>query len=227
MTQRRDGLRGRRAWSATVIALLALPAWAQQDISKINGRIVAEAGRSYGDLDTVNGGIHIGAGAHTGDVDTVNGGITLDEGASTGKLSTVNGGIRAQPRVVIAGEIDTVNGGVFIDRGGEVDGGIATVNGAIGVVASRLRGGIETVNGNITVGTDTQLGGGIEVKRQKWGLSLRPQQPLRVVIGPNAKVTGPLRFEREVRLYVHRSARIGPVSGARVQHFDTPNAPVD
>ena len=44
---------------------------------------------------------------------------------------------------------------------------------------------------------------------------------------PGAVVAGPLRFEREVDLYVHRSARIGPVTGAEPVIFDTDTAPRD
>ncbi|MDR7133130.1 hypothetical protein J2X06_000314 [Lysobacter niastensis] len=36
----------------------------------------------------------------------------------------------------------------------------------------------------------------------------------RVVIGPNAVVEGPLVFERKVTLYVHSSAKTGPITGA-------------
>ena len=52
----------------------------------------------------------------------------------------------------------------------------------------------------------------------------RPGPP---VISPGAVVAGPLRFEREVDLYVHRSARIGPVTGAEPVIFDTDTAPRD
>ena len=34
-------------------------------------------------------------------------------------------------------------------------------------------------------------------------------------------------FEREVVLYVHRTARIGPVTGAEPIPFDTETAPAD
>ena len=38
--------------------------------------------------------------------------------------------------------------------------------------------------------------------------------PPRIVIGPKSQILGELRFERDVRLYVHESARIGRVTGA-------------
>lgn len=49
------------------LALSASAAFAQQDISKVNGSVTAEAGQAYGDLETVNGSIRIGAGATVDD----------------------------------------------------------------------------------------------------------------------------------------------------------------
>jgi hypothetical protein len=46
----------------------------------------------------------------------------------------------------------------------------------------------------------------------QWG-SRKPKVP-RIVIGPNAIVDGELRFEREVELFVHPTAKIGKVIGA-------------
>ena len=56
---------------------------------------------------------------------------------------------------------------------------------------------------------------------------MTPGRKPRVIIGPNASVNGSLQFEREVTLYVHRTARIGPVSGAVAVLFDTDTAPQD
>lgn len=57
------------------IALASGPAWAQADVSKVNGSISADPGQRYGKLDTVNGGIRVGEGVETGSIDTVNGGV--------------------------------------------------------------------------------------------------------------------------------------------------------
>ena len=73
---------------------LALPAFAAQDIDKVNGSITVEAGQEAGDLSTVNGSIKIGAGARTGKAETVNGSITVAENVTAGGLETVNGSIR-------------------------------------------------------------------------------------------------------------------------------------
>jgi hypothetical protein len=40
-------------------------------------------------------------------------------------------------------------------------------------------------------------------------------------------VDGPLVFEREVKLYVHRSATIGSIRGATAVRYDGDRAPQD
>ncbi len=201
----------------------------RRDISKVNGGITAEAGRAYGDLDTVNGGIQLDRGASAGEVETVNGGITAGDGVTASEASTVNGGIRFGRDGRISGNLETVNGGIFIDRGSKVGGDVSTVNGAIGLVGTAVEGGIETVNGDVTVGADSRVARGIRVEKPKgnFGLNFGKHKIPRVVIGPNAVVDGPLVFEREVKLYVHASARIGSVSGATAVRYDGATPPKD
>ena len=200
-----------------------------RSIDKVNGSITAEAGQSHGDLSTVNGGINLQRGARVEDVETVNGGIEAEDDVGTRSVSTVNGGIRFGQRAQVDGGVETVNGGIFIDRGGNVRRDVSTVNGAIGLVDTDLGGGIETVNGDITVGVGSHVKGGIRVEKPtgNWGLRWgKPKLP-RIVVGPNAVVEGNLVFEREVKLYVHQSARIGNVSGATAQRFSTASPPQD
>jgi DUF4097 and DUF4098 domain-containing protein YvlB len=215
--------------AALALALFAPGALAQQDIDKVNGSITAQAGQTYGDLGTVNGAIRIEANARTGDAETVNGGIEVADNAVTGSLSTVNGGVRAGRQLRVDGDIETVNGSVFVDRGGSLRG-VSTVNGAIGLVDSDLSGGIETVNGDITVGAGSHVRGGIKVEKptSNWmPVNIGKRKPPRIVIGPNAVVEGDLVFEREVKLYVHQSARIGKVSGATAVRYSGNRAPAD
>lgn len=201
-----------------------------QDIDKVNSSITAEAGQTYGDLSTVNGGIRIEAGARVEEAETVNGSIRVDGDVQSRSLSTVNGSIHVGERAQVDGKIETVNGGVFVDRGSRVSRGIETVNGAIGMVDTDLGGNIETVNGDITVGVGSHVKGGILVEKPNkgWG-GLRMGKPKipRIVIGPNAVVEGSLVFEREVKLYVHSSARIGSVRGATAVRFDGTTPPKD
>ena len=202
---------------------------AARDIDKINGRITAEAGQAYGDLSTVNGGVHLANGARAQDVDTVNGSVDAGDDVSTHDVATVNGSIHFGKRANVAGDVETVNGGIFLDRGSRVRGGASTVNGGIGLVETQLSGSIETVAGDITVGVGSRVGGGIRVDKPtgNWNLQIGKQKIPRVVIGPNAVVEGPLVFEREVKLYVHGSARTGKITGATAIRFDTPTPPKD
>ncbi|MEB1609665.1 hypothetical protein VDQ74_07125 [Xanthomonas campestris pv. campestris] len=209
------------------LSLVCASAWADEDISKVNGRISAEAGKVYGGLDTVNGSIEVGAGAQTRKVETVNGSIQIGDNARTGDVSTVNGAITLGQKVVVSGGLETVNGSVLVERGSRISGGVETVNGSIGLVETELGKGIETVNGDITVGVRSHVHGGIEVTKPNFSLSFKPARKPRVVIGPDAVVEGPLEFEREVSLYVHRTAKIGAVTGATARSFDSDVAPKD
>ena len=161
--------------------------------------------------------------------ETVNGSIRVEDDVRSGGLTTVNGSIQVGARSRIDGDVETVNGGIFIDRGGNVKRGVATVNGAIGLVDTDLGRGIETVNGDITVGVGSHVKGGIRVEKpgKNWGMRLGKPKVLRVVIGPNAVVEGALVFEREVTLYVHQSARIGAVTGATAQRYNSAAPPKD
>ena len=73
---------------------------------------------------------------------------------------------------------------------------------------------IETMLGDVTVGADSRVDGGITVeKSQGISLSFSDKVPM-IIVGPGASVRGPLRFEREVKLYVSDRATIGAVTGA-------------
>lgn len=217
--------------TALALPMLATPALADgRGIDKINGSITAEAGQQYGDLETVNGSIRLESGASIEDAETVNGSIKADDNIRARSLGTVNGSIRMGTGAQLTRGVETVNGSIFVDRGGRIGGDVSTVNGAIGLVDTDLAGGIETVSGNITVGVGSHVKGGIHVEKphNNWmPIKIGRKQPPRIVIGPNAVVEGPMVFEREVKLYVHASARIGKVTGATAIPFSTPTPPED
>lgn len=217
----------RRTALFLTLALCAAPAFAAEDVSKVNGSITAESGQAYGELETVNGSIRISNGATTGDAGTVNGSISVGDKASTGALETVNGSLNLDRDVTVDGGLETVNGSIFVDRGGKVKDGAETVNGAIGLVGTQLGGDIVTVRGNVTVGIDSHVRGGLRVEKSTGMFNLESKKPPRIIIGPNAVVEGPLVFEREVTLYVHRTARTGPITGATAKTFDGNTAPQD
>ena len=202
-------------------------ALASDDISKVNGSIQTQANTTYGDLDTVNGSIQLASNVQARGVETVNGGVRTEDNVQARNIETVNGAIRAGRNLVISRGLVTVNGGIYVDRGGRIGGGVETVNGSIGLVATQVDGDIETVNGDITVGVGSHVKGGIRVEKPtgNWGPRMGKPKVPRIVIGPNAVVEGQLIFEREVTLLVHDSAKIGPVTGATPQRFDSETAP--
>ncbi len=209
------------------LALVSATGWASDNISKVNGAIHAEAGRSYGDVETVNGSITIDDGVTIREASTVNGSISVGNNVRAGSLETVNGAIKAGGKVEVDGSVEAVNGSVFFDRGSRIRDDVETVNGAIGLVDTDVGGNLETVTGDITVGVGSHVKGGIKVEKPKGNFNLKSSRVPRIVIGPNAVVEGPLVFEREVTLHVHRTAKIGPVTGATAKPFDTAAAPND
>lgn len=218
---------------------------AQEDISKVNGGVSAEAGQTYRDLSTVNGGIRIGDGARlrnaetvnggirggdgiqAEDLETVNGGITLGARAQLETLTTVNGGVRLGTDARVGRHVESVSGGIFVDRGGRIGGNVVTVNGAIGLVGTEVVGEVRTVNGDVTIGAGSRVRGGLTVEKpsSNWfPVTINRRSP-RVIIGPDAVVEGPLDFKREVVLYVHTTARTGPITGATAVSYDGARAP--
>ena len=205
--------------------LFALPslAVAGDDISKVNGAVRTDAGQVYGDLSTVNGSITLETRVRAADVSTVNGSIRSEPLASARELTTVNGGIRLGTGNLVTGDVTTVNGGIRIGEDGRVGGDVTTVNGSITLERARLAGDITTINGDITVGAGSRVEGGILVDRPRsswWPIRFESgKPPPRVVIGPDSVVAGTLVFRREVKLYVHDSARIGTVTGTTPVRF--------
>ena len=205
-----------------VAILLASPTlFAKEDIDKVNGAIRTHAGTEYGDLDTVNGSISIADGVHADSASTVNGSIEVGSQATVGSLETVNGGVDIGEAAIVEKSVETVNGAIDIARGSRVQGGVETVNGRIELEGVEVDKGLATVNGDITVGADSIVRGGILIEKPNsgwfnWNSNSRTP---RVVIGPNAVVEGTLKFEREIELFVHATAKIGPVEGATAKAF--------
>ena len=215
-----------------VLALLVLAALfpgtvrASEDIVRTNGAVTTTAGSEYGRLGTTNGSVRLADRVTADTGSTTNGSISAGSDVTVGQLSTVNGSIRLGERVRVAGEVRTVNGSIFIDRHGRA-GAVETTNGDIGLVATEVAGDVRLANGDLTIGIGSHVRGGVEVRKPgaNW-MPVRVGTRLpRVVIGPGAVVDGPLVFERDVALFVHDSARIGPVTGAQPVRYSTPTAP--
>ena len=93
------------------------------DLSKVNGSLVAEAGRTYGNIDTVNGNIKLLALTVGGGVETFNGNITIGEDTVIGGNVTVkkpsNWGMSwGKPKVprIVLGPNSTVKGNLVFER---------------------------------------------------------------------------------------------------------------
>lgn len=82
------------------------------------------------------------------------------------------------------------------------------------------------MNGSISIFGPSHVEGGIVVEKITGQVIHFGNDVPRIEIGPGASVQGPLRFEREVKLYVSDRATIGPVTGATPIPFsgDTPPA---
>lgn len=220
--------------------LVATPALAQQGISTISDDVQTQAGQAYGSLASVSGDIHVAAKAHAGSVHAVSGQINIDDGAQVGDIATTSGDIQVGNNVgtgavknvsgnialghdvVVDGGVTTVSGAIFVAHDSRIGGNIAAVSGDIGLVRTEVRGDITFVASNVTVGIGSHVTGRVHLKKPTFG---KTDQPPRVVIGPGAVVDGPLVFELPVTLYVHSTARTGPISGATPIAFSTPSSP--
>ncbi len=188
-------------------------------LSAVNGSIeLGERSRS-GAVTSVNGSVRIGAETEVASVENVNGSLSLGDGVVVqGKTSGVNGRVRIGQSVRIGGDVETVNGSVEIGAGSTVAGRVATVNGDIGLSGAEATS-IVTTSGSILLEEGSRVGGELRVRRPRSATTERTPD---IVIGPDVEVVGPLVFEREVRLRVHDSARIGEVSGAEVERYSGP-----
>lgn len=210
------------------------------NVSKVNGSISIAPNQQAGNVSTVNGPIHIGdkaavADAHTvngpivlGDgsmadaLSTVNGSITLGEASTAASLTTVNGAIRLASSGRVSGPVNTVNGSITLERSADVAGRVSSDNGPIRLHAAHVHGGIKTASHDIDIGANSRVEDGILVQKRtgswwdRWIRDWFPETdpPPRIVIGPGAVVSGTLKFERDVRVYVSDSATIGAVQGA-------------
>jgi DUF4097 and DUF4098 domain-containing protein YvlB len=189
-----------------------------QGAHTINGTVRVPDGERTGDLSTVNGSIQIGNNVTLTTARTVNGSISVGSHATADTLSTVNGSISLADAVRVSQTVRSVNGSVSLDSGDDVRGSIANVNGAIHLNAAHVGGGITTANGDITVEGASHVDGGILVQKPASGWFQFAREP-RIVIGPGSVVTGTLRFDRKVDLYVSTNAKIGPVVGATPQRY--------
>jgi DUF4097 and DUF4098 domain-containing protein YvlB len=132
----------------------------------------------------VNGSISVRAGQPAEDVETVNGSIRIDDGAAVADGETVNGSITLGQRAT-AESLETVNGSITLADGVKVTKSVTTVNGKLTLDKGADVGGkLENVNGTIRL-TEAHVAGGIRTTSGD------------IEIGPNSKVEGGIKVERE------------------------------
>jgi predicted acyltransferase (DUF342 family) len=202
---------------ATLLASAALAG--APDVSRVNGSISIDPHEEAGDVSTVNGSIKVGDHATVNDVSTVNGQIEIGTEVHAKSVSTVNGDLDVGAHTHLSGSASTINGGLLLETAAEVGGGLSSVNGKIRLEAAHVGSGIKTVSGDIEIGKDSHVEGGVLVQKNKYSWFSAPSRAPVIVVGPGASVSGTLRFELPVKLYVSDRATIGPVEGATVTTF--------
>jgi len=219
--------------SIGLIILLMLPLAVPAVAGSVNKSVRIEAGTTVDEASSVNGSVTVGEGATvTDEVSTVNGAIRIESNAVVGDVSTVNGSLRIADEVK-AKSLETVNGAIDVDRGASVERGVETVNGSIDiaeggsvggdlsnvngrieVTAGEVGGDLATVNGDIYLNDGAILRGDLLVEKPGgWGWNNSKRRNPTIVIGPNSKVFGMIRLEREVELYISDRAEVGGVEG--------------
>jgi DUF4097 and DUF4098 domain-containing protein YvlB len=187
--------------------------------STVNGSVSVPAGQETGTVSAVNGTIKIGDGATVASAKAVNGEIEVGSHVKITSITTVNGSIDVGSSSEVSGNIKSVNGEISLANGVVVSGTVTNVSGHMLLSGAHVIGTLNTVAGNIEVTGPSQIDGGIVVEKELSGMfDAHPSKP-RVVIGPGATVKGPMRFEREVELYVSEKATVGPVQGATAIAF--------
>lgn len=181
----------------------------------INGgiRVGNDVTVTSGTFRTVNGAATVGDRSVVPDISTVNGAIRIGEDSRAGSLATVNGAVVLRSRAAVDGDIETVNGGVTLDEGAGVSGSIRAVNGGIRLDSAHVGGDVENHNGGIRVQGASVIEGGLTVRRSR-GINVDAGDIPEVRIDADARIAGTLRFERPVRLVIHRGAEVGAIEGA-------------
>lgn len=193
----------------------------------VNGAVHVPAGTHVQSVGTVNGSIDVGDSAVVASVRAVNGSIEIGAHASAESISSVNGEVTLGEGARVSGGVTTVNGGVGLSSGADVGGAVKNVNGTIGLQGAHVAGGLRTVSGDINVAGSSRVEGGIVVQKSGgwFHFGSEDTRKPRIVIGPGAVVSGDLRFEREVQLYVSDKATVGPITGATPISFSGDKPP--
>ena len=184
----------------------------------INGPVDVPAGSTAEGATTINGSVTIGDGAKVGEAATVNGGVRLGANVTAQSARTVNGPINVGSDTRVVNDVEAVNGTIDLGKGADIGGGVRNVNGGIRINAAHVTKGVTTFTGDIELAHGSHVEGGIHVQKPDFG-NESPNHIPRVVIRGESVVAGTLKFDREVKLLVSDTAKIGSVEGATVQLF--------
>ncbi len=210
-----------------LLATLPLVAWAGVNIDHIesatssfdlvNEDIRIGANSTVKNLETVNGEIELGDGSRAAGVETVNGGIELGARVRVDDAETVNGDITAGEGLVVKEDLETVNGDIRVGASATIGEDVRTVNGAITLDKAVVKGEVVITAGTIDTGAGSKIGA-IRVEESSGYSDGKKRKPV-VTVGPNTTV-GPIIFEREGELRVHRTATVGEVTGVKATVFE-------
>ena len=188
-------------------------------VHAVNQPIHTEPGSRHSRLTSVNGGIHLAQGSRAAMVRSVNGGVRTEASVHVSELQLVNGRLRGGPQLRVSGPVKLTNGGASLQPGSHIKGSLTSVNARVELNQTRLEGPYLGSNGDLDTGPGSRLQSGMHYRAV--AEEDRQRNTPEITIGAGSHVVGTLRFDRPVKLRVHRSARIGEVLGAQVEWFGT------
>lgn len=175
----------------------------------------AAPARSY---SSIAGDIEVGLRASVRNVDTVAGDIRIGEGSRVASIDSVAGDVHLARNVSVDKSVETVAGDINIEAGCTIGGGIESVAGDMRIESSLVKGDVTLRAGDLELDR-SRIGGVVRVKHVRDKDA--EKNPPRITIGPESAVTEIVVDERAVaRLRIHRSARVGKVSGATAEYYD-------
>lgn len=182
----------------------------------INGPLQVADGETRGDLTTINGPIRMADGSQARHLQAVNGRIELGAGVRVASIKLVNGRVDAKRGLRVSRDIEAVNGGIRLGKGARIGGDLRSRYGTSELDAAIVEGRVLGAHGDLIVRSGSQISG-IHYRDHQQRAAALPHPEIRIEAG--SQISGELIFERPVRLRVHRSAKIGPVSGAKLEWF--------
>ncbi len=169
--------------------------------------------RSY---SSIAGEIDVGRQASIRNAKTIAGEINIGEGSRVRGLDSIAGRIQLASGVTIEGSIKTIAGNIKVGRGCTVGGSIETVAGHISVEDSVVKGDVVLRHGELDL-VRTRVMGVVRLKRHHDN----DADTAEITIGPDSEVKEVVVDDKTpVHLRIHRSAKVGPVTGAAAEYYD-------